>query len=144
MSKHKDRIKNQKATAWRNLEGVIWMVGLAILAIKGWWWPGIMVLVAISAVYESVLTMIFPDLEPEVPVPPIPPVAPAAPIPPTPTGYTTDASPQPDFTPKYQINLLPTNCPRCGAPARGHDVHWTSEHSADCGFCGASLPLGKK
>ena len=29
--------------------GGIWLIGIAVLAVTGWWWPGIMVLVGISA-----------------------------------------------------------------------------------------------
>jgi len=29
--------------------GGLWLIGIAVLAITNWWWPGIMVLVGISA-----------------------------------------------------------------------------------------------
>lgn len=130
MSKHKN--KRNIPEIYRNLEGVIWMVGLAILALKGWWWPGILILVAISTIYESILMSAYPKQEEE-------PAAPAGStpiVPPSPVVKT-------ETRVEYPTASLPTNCPRCGAPARGHDVKWTSVHSADCAFCGANLPLAK-
>ena len=34
---------------WGGIMGGIWLIGIAVLAVTGWWWPGIMVLVSISA-----------------------------------------------------------------------------------------------
>ncbi|MEZ4559202.1 MAG: hypothetical protein R2851_10235 [Caldilineaceae bacterium] len=35
------------------IQGAIWLIGLALLAWQGWWWPGILVLVAISGLTEA-------------------------------------------------------------------------------------------
>jgi hypothetical protein len=131
MSKNKN--KRNIPELYRNMEGVIWMVGLAILAIKGWWWPGILILVAISTIYESVLMSAYPKPAEES----------FEPAGSTPLAASSAPVSQPAPKVEYPTASLPTNCPRCGAPARGHDVHWTSIHSADCAFCGANLPLSK-
>jgi hypothetical protein len=34
--------------------------------------------------------------------------------------------------------LLPTNCPKCGAPLGG-EVTWTDANTAECGYCGALI-----
>jgi ribosomal protein L40E len=34
---------------WGGIMGGLWLIGIAVLAVTGWWWPGIMVLVGISA-----------------------------------------------------------------------------------------------
>jgi len=34
---------------WGGIIGGIWLIGIAVLAVTGWWWPGIMVLFGISA-----------------------------------------------------------------------------------------------
>ncbi len=34
---------------WGGIMGGIWLIGIAVLAVTGWWWPGIMVLIGISA-----------------------------------------------------------------------------------------------
>lgn len=130
MGKHHNKVKNEKLAAWQNLEGVIWLVGLAILAIKGWWWPGILILAAISIIYETVLSSIFPSTQVEAESSTTDPVTTPQPV----EKIATQA-------PTHPTELLPTNCPRCGAPTRGHEVRWTGSQAADCGFCGANLPL---
>jgi hypothetical protein len=44
--------------------------------------------------------------------------------------------------PEHRLELLPSICPKCGGPIRGHDVKWTGPQSADCPFCGSNLPMG--
>jgi hypothetical protein len=137
MSKHKEK---QKLTgAWESFHAVIWMLGLAVIAWQGWWWPGILVLVAISALYETILKMIIPDAfitvtrdekdgnsfdQPS----------------PFSASQSVESSPS-AAAPVHRADLLPTNCPRCGGPTRGHEIHWTGPQSADCPFCGTNLPM---
>ncbi len=122
---------------WRKIHTAVWLIGLAILALKGWWWPGILVLAAISALVEAAL--------------------PREPRPSTgnqvekdyqsggqasfPPAKTAAAAPSAPVAARPRLELLPTNCPRCGAPLHGVDVKWTSDCSADCPFCGSHLPL---
>ena len=116
---------------WRRIHTAVWLIGLAILFWKGWWWPGILVLVAISAILEVVIQRavpeaVAPELEPKEKVEaqvPSPPVTPAAP------------------EPQHRADLLPSKCPGCGAPVRGHEVEWTGPQSADCPYCGTRLPM---
>ena len=28
---------------WKRIQGAVWLIGLAILAWQGWWWPRILV-----------------------------------------------------------------------------------------------------
>ena len=35
---------------------------------------------------------------------------------------------------------LPPECPQCGAPTRSDTVEWIDAHSAECDFCGATIP----
>ena len=115
---------------WRNIHGAVWLIGLAILFWKGWWWPGILILVGISALVEAVIQIavpeaVGPESEPEeearVPAP----------------SVAAASAPEPDF----RYDLLPARCPGCGAPVRGHEVEWTGPQSADCQYCGTSLPM---
>jgi hypothetical protein len=39
---------------WGGLQGAIWMFGIAVLAVTGRWWPGIMVLVGLSAILGAI------------------------------------------------------------------------------------------
>ena len=40
---------------WNNLQSLIWLVGIGILFITGDWWPGILLVVAISILAEFIL-----------------------------------------------------------------------------------------
>ncbi len=128
--KHKN--KEELSGGWESLHAVIWLLGLAVIAWQGWWWPGILVLVAISILFEAFVKKIAPGsvrtvtgeentvTAPEVtPVPAIKPVE----------------------TSQHRTDLLPTTCPKCGGPTRGHEVIWTGPQSADCPFCGTNLPM---
>jgi hypothetical protein len=35
--------------------------------------------------------------------------------------------------------LLPTNCPKCGAPVHGDDANWVDANTAECDYCGSLL-----
>ncbi len=39
---------------WKQIQSAIWLIGLAILFWKGWFWPGILVLTAISGVSQPI------------------------------------------------------------------------------------------
>jgi hypothetical protein len=130
--------KKKLVGQWRNLHGAIWLIGLAILIWKGWMWPGILFLIAFSAILEFVIVRFVPSSFVEEPAEaPTLSQKPAAQNAPSPFMGTSGDNVT------YHPEQLPTNCPRCGAPARGHEVKWTSPYSADCSFCGANLPFTK-
>jgi len=114
---------------WRNLHAAVWLIGLAILAWQGWWWPGILVLVAISMVIEAILMQVAPQAFEKVDQPQSPRMQPE---PPAPSATTSQAPGQP-------LERLPSVCSRCGGPIRGHEVKWTGPQSANCPYCGANL-----
>jgi hypothetical protein len=126
----KDENKKKLVGPWRNIHTAVWLIGLAVLAYKGWWWPGILVLVGISLIVEAVLMKVVPHafVEENSPVP--------APV-------VTDSPIAEPRQPEHRLDLLPSNCPKCGGPIRGHDVKWTGIQSADCPFCGMNLPMAK-
>lgn len=130
MGKH-DR-KKRLTGPWRNLHTAVWLIGIAILAWKSWWWPGILVLVAISMIIEELLPAIIPQAyEYDVPQAAPPPVLPVP------------AQPAPAPAAQHRLDLLPTACPNCSGPIRGSEVKWTGEQSADCPYCGTNLPMAK-
>ena len=131
MSKSKQ--KTRLVGPWRKLHGAIWILGLAILAWQYWWWPGILVLVAISMVLEAILMQYAPQAfeKVEPPSPPSPVAAPPVPI--SPSQAATN----------HPIDLLPSVCARCGGPIRGHEEKWTGLKSANSPYCGANLPMMK-
>jgi hypothetical protein len=124
---------------WRTIQVALWLIGLAILAWKGWWWPGILVLVALSAILQAVIKRAIPEAVEREPEPePEPraeaPVAPAAPAP---------AEPPAAAEPERRANLLPATCPGCAAQIREEQVEWTGPRTADCRYCGTRLPMRK-
>ena len=38
----------------------VWLVGIAVIAINGWWFPGILVVAAISLVFRAVVAQLSP------------------------------------------------------------------------------------
>ena len=140
---HRYRYGPRLAPRGRPLHGAIWMIGLGILFFTGHWWPGILILVGISAILGAVWRD--SDEAPTLPQndwerPAASPVAPASqPVvtaPPAPTPTPVNSAPR--------VDLLPSTCPRCGAPVRSNEIKWTSTHSATCTYCGSNLMTGNK
>jgi hypothetical protein len=136
MSNHEQKPK--LVGPWRNLHAAVWLIGLAILAWKGWWWPGILVLVAISLVIEAVLMRYAPQAfaKPEQ----------TQPAQPTPTASPVPAPPVASAPPvaEHPFDRLPSVCAKCGGPIRGHEVKWTGPQSADCPYCGANIQMERR
>ncbi len=134
-----NRFERKPVGRWRSLHSAIWLIGLAILFWTGRWWPGILVLVAISMILEGILARqggAAPEEEMKEPAPPA-----AAPAPPVPVA-TPSAAPAPaTFDDRFE--LLPSNCPRCGGPVRWQEVKWVGIKTANCAYCGSNLPLKK-
>ncbi len=119
---------------YAQIHSAIWLIGLAILAIKGWWWPGILFLIAFSAIVQAAIQLAVPEAVEEVQ-----PEAENG-------GSQETAYPSIQAAPaskpaEHPLERLPGECPRCSAPIRGGDVRWTGPFSADCPYCGANLPL---
>jgi hypothetical protein len=109
------------AGPWPQVQPAVWLLGLAILAWHGWWWPGILVLVAVSIVAKGMVRTLAPPAEADLPAAPAPASAPAL-------------SPRP-------VEMLPDSCARCGGPVYGGEARWTGPRSAACPYCGSLLPL---
>jgi hypothetical protein len=129
--------KKKLVGPWRNLQVVIWLLGIYILASRDWWWPGILVVVAISAIYEGLLQRFAPDAyEEEATIDPASPAPIATPINPPVAAYSAPIQ-------EHRLELLPQFCPSCNGPIRGHEVKWTGPQSANCPYCGTNLPMSK-
>ncbi len=111
-----DKEKPQLPAPWRSIHGAIWLIGLAILFWKGWWWPGILVLVAISGLVEAGIRLYLAD-----------------------QGKAEQQAAQVDSLAKERGAWLPSICPNCGAPLSVSTVHWTGPATADCPYCKANL-----
>lgn len=112
---------------WRGVHGAIWLIGLAILAWRDWWWPGILVLVAISILLEAAIRQIPGATAPKTPAEKPAEQLPAAPV------QEPEAGPD--------LSRLPEKCQECGAPIQADKVTWTSAVTANCSYCGAALKM---
>ena len=122
---------------WRTVHALIWLLGLALLAWSGRWWPGILVLIALSLVVEAVGRRRAPQaIQDSAPQP-------SEPAPQISTPATSGTGSSGPLAPEAigREAWLPTTCPRCGGPTRANEVRWTGAASADCPFCGSNLPL---
>lgn len=128
--------KKKLVGPWRSLHAVIWLVGLYILFTRNSFFPGILVLLAISAIYEGLLQRYAPHAFEE-----------PAPVEATNPAEERRLEPAPGMvstpTQEHRIELLPQVCPSCNGPIRGYEVKWTGAQSANCPYCGTNLPMTK-
>lgn len=126
----KKKAKPKLTEPWRRIHGAIWLIGIAILAWQNWWWPGILVLVALSSILEAILMQKVPgafEVEEDQE-----------------TSAAEKASPiteAPALSQAYPFHRLPGECPKCGAPLRPDAVQWDHPNAAHCPYCGVLLPL---
>jgi len=119
--------KEQTASNWRFIHTVFWLIGIAVIALNDWWWPGILVLVAVSMILRALLQHRTPS-----------------PLDDEQGAWQTN---DPDMIlstrkgDKHNPELLPSKCSKCGGPIREHEVRWTRSRSAECPFCEAKLPM---
>ena len=95
------------------IQSGIWLIGLAILFYTGNWFPGILILVAVSGITQAVLQSFAKrDAEKEQ-------VAQVA---------------------RQAALAVPTHCPTCGAAISADSVVWTGATTAQCPYCKAAVP----
>lgn len=101
---------------WKKLHAAIWLFGLAIIALRDWWWPGILFLVAISGLVEYFIrSKISREQQKQKLI-----------------------EEQADVY-RMQSQWLPGLCPNCGGPLSVSTVNWTGSDSADCPYCSARI-----
>jgi len=94
---------------WQRIQGAIWLLGLAILAWQGWWFPGILVLIAISGLVQGGIQL-----------------------------YLARKSEEKELA-EQRARWLPSLCPSCGGPLSVATVQWTGPNTVDCPYCTANL-----
>jgi hypothetical protein len=137
----KNEPKKKLVGPWRSIHGVIWLVGLYILFSRNLLFPGIFVLIAISAIYEGLLRRYAPHafVDEGTDQPAVqsqntdPTYVPAASV----------AAASAPSMPEHRFELLPQACPNCNGPIRSHEVKWTGPQSANCSYCGTNLPMSR-
>lgn len=110
---------------WREIQAAIWLIGLAILFWQGWFWPGILVLVAISGIFAAVVNLV---IKPKQAL----------------TQSSIETSPEVDganqSTKMVSEVQLPSRCQNCGAPISNDSVSWSQDHKqASCPYCKSNL-----
>jgi len=112
-SKHDE---DELPVPWAGVQSAIWLIGLAILFWQDWIWPGVLVLAAISALYQAGVQVYL--------------------------ARQTEAKQQATMAQQQvdgRANWLPDTCPKCGAPISVQTVNWTGPATADCPYCKANL-----
>lgn len=111
---------NRSVGSLQNVIGILnvatWTLGLAVIAWLDFWWPGIMVLVAISAIGSTVLGILEEQRE---------------------QSNKEQASEQALHTARAET--LPAQCPACGAPLSATTVLWRTATSAVCPYCQTTI-----
>jgi len=138
---YKMRRKNRMRRVMRRrgqFHAALWLIGLAVLAITGRWWPGILVLVIISVLLETAVKRRDQSDSDEAASETVTEETPE--VSPAPAPRVESVAPPMEA---HKAEWLPLNCPKCGAPTRAADIHWTGDSSAACPYCGSNLPLKK-
>jgi hypothetical protein len=115
-----ERVDPELSGAWKKIQTAIWLIGLAILAWQGWWWPGILVLVAISGLTEAALHWYAGKQQSEA-----------------------VAMAQQQEAIRQRAAKLPDVCPNCGSPISEENVVWKGASTGTCPYCGSSVTGGK-
>lgn len=124
MDSDEDKQKNLPGP-WREIQGAIWLIGLAILFWQGWFWPGILVLVAISGIFAALVNLVIKPKQVQ-----------SASFTNTITETKTTVPPE-----KLLADVhLPSRCPNCGAPISSDSVTWSADHKhASCPYCKSNI-----
>lgn len=101
---------------WQQVQPAIWMIGLVILAITGWWWPGVLVLSAISALVQAGIALYVRRGE----------------------EAKQEVAAQKALQ-EERAGALPAQCPSCGAPLTPASVIWRSNTTASCPYCNTKV-----
>ena len=99
---------------YAKIQSAIWLIGLAVLFFMGWWWPGILVLVALSGITQALLQLMAKQQMDK--------------------QQTAQAA-------RAAALAVPPNCPTCGAAISASSVVWTGPTTARCPYCKAAIPL---
>ncbi len=101
--------KEELPPQWEKIHGAIWLIGLAILFWQGWIFPGIFVLIAISALTQAAII-----------------------------AYVNKNKETQALATARELHL-PEHCPNCGGPLNTTTVRWNGSQTAICPFCGSTV-----
>jgi len=108
---------------WGKIQGAIWLIGIAVLAWQGWWWPGILILVAISGVTQMFLRRQAVKEHDMI------------------VAREEEARSQTEERALHtaRAEALPARCPACGAPLSAASVNWRTPTTATCPYCDTAV-----
>jgi len=129
----------------RDVIAGIWLIGLGILFLFDFFWPGVLILIGLSMIItalmppekkevpaatssvEQVIDVVAKDMQQPGEEEPLPPVL-------------VEKANQ-----IYHQSLLPETCPACGGPVRQNAAAtvWVDEDTAECPFCSSKLKVAK-
>jgi hypothetical protein len=140
---------NQGKSISSTVHSIVWLGGLAILFMRGSFWPEILILVAVSMAADLILKMVIAKNGGDPEATDQPETAePLAPIDVDADQNLNDRmqriEPEPEPIPPVSAgnaDRLPNTCPACGAPLTERDVQWLSGNKVKCGFCGTHVHL---
>lgn len=121
----------------QEIQSAIWLIGLGILFFTGRWWPGILIVIGVSAIAGAVVRGLDAG---EAPPPPPPAFGPLPPAPPPPAPAPAVIRPIVTQAAPPRARRLPDICPNCGAPPRS--LPQRGDNPNACPYCGADLSLG--
>jgi hypothetical protein len=101
---------------WQKIQGGIWLLGLVLLIWKGWIFPGIFILMAISGLFQAGVLFYLKNQEEQK----------------VKTVRLEQLSAE-------RATWLPSTCPSCGGPMNVQNVNWTGISSATCPYCSANI-----
>ncbi len=121
MSEGKATISKQKKgddlpVPWQRIQSAVWLFGLALIAWQDWWWPGILVLAAVSGLVQAAIQVYLSR-----------------------QSRIKEDNAQQDTLNLERADWLPDVCPKCGGPVSVGTVNWTGSNTADCPYCKANL-----
>lgn len=117
MAKTEEKGEHELTGLYASVQSAIWLIGLAILFFTSWWFPGILVLVAISGITQALLQARARQ-----------------------EAQKVDVADQA----RAAAMAVPANCPTCGAAISANSVNWTGPTTAHCPYCKAAIPLAKQ
>lgn len=109
---------------WNEMEGAVFLIGLAIVAWQGWWWPGILIVLAVTALVDGFARQQKQSSQK---------ARPAASAKPQAESQLVSETSAAESTP-----VLPDRCPNCGGNLDANHVDRTS-NGVGCPYCGTRL-----
>ena len=150
----------------KNVIAAVWLIGLGILFMVDYIWPGILILIGITMIVNATMRgepTVMPPTTPQSPLRQAQGTAPSAAAEPVEANFieampyepptaepVIDAAGEPlpailasEADRLYLSSQLPEKCPACDAPLRANakKLAWHSDNSVSCMFCGYRMTV---